>query len=262
MSASHRINHQPIFILNAKPWRENSLYLEVFSRDFGRVALLARSARTRGSALSGLLVSFVPIEASWFGKEELKTLHRAEWLGGWAQPQGRALFHALYVNELILKCLAREDPYPELFDVLLETMKKISQFPQNIDTLRFFEYQLLKQLGFLPDFERDEHQQILDKNQLYDVSPECPVRAIDVNNINEWVVEDASKSSQSSKFSQSQVVKGEILWELAQGQGFSSVANLQAATQLMRHLIAFYVPNLETRNVLNQLNDLKKILNG
>lgn len=253
MSASHRINHQPIFILNAKPWRENSLYLEVFSRDFGRVALLARSARTRGSALNGLLVSFVPIEASWFGKEELKTLHRAEWLGGWAQPQGRALFHALYINELILKCLAREDPYPELFDILLETMKKISQFPQHIDTLRFFEYQLLKQLGFLPDFERDEHQQILDKNQLYDVSPECPVRAIDVN---EWVAEDASKSSQS------QVVKGEILLELAQGQGFSSMANLQSATQLMRQLIAFYVPNLETRNVLNQLNDLKKILNG
>lgn len=252
MSASHRINHQPIFILNAKPWRENSLYLEVFSRDFGRVALLARSARTRGSALNGLLVSFVPIEASWFGKEELKTLHRAEWLGGWAQPQGRALFHALYINELILKCLAREDPYPELFDVLLETMKKISQFPQNIDTLRFFEYQLLKQLGFLPDFERDEHQQILDKNQLYDVSPECPVRAIDVNNVDEWQAEDSPKK----------VVKGEVLLELAQGQGFSSVANLQAATQLMRHLIAFYVPNLETRNVLNQLNDLKKILNG
>lgn len=252
MSASHRINHQPIFILNAKPWRENSLYLEVFSRDFGRVALLARSARTRGSALSGLLVSFVPIEASWFGKEELKTLHRAEWLGGWAQPQGRALFHALYINELILKCLAREDPYPELFDALLETMKKISQFPQQFDILRFFEYQLLKQLGFLPDFERDEHQQILDKNQFYDVSPECPVRAIDVNDVDEWRGEDSPKK----------VVKGEVLLELAQGQGFSSVANLQAATQLMRHLIAFYVPNLETRNVLNQLNDLKKILNG
>lgn len=252
MSASHRINHQPIFILNAKPWRENSLYLEVFSRDFGRVALLARSARTRGSALNGLLVSFVPIEASWFGKEELKTLHRAEWLGGWAQPQGRALFHALYVNELILKCLAREDPYPELFDALLETMKKISQFPQQFDILRFFEYQLLKQLGFLPDFERDEHQQILDKNQFYDVSPECPVRAIDVNDVDEWRAEDSLKK----------VVKGEVLLELAQGQGFSSVANLQAATQLMRHLIAFYVPNLETRNVLNQLNDLKKILNG
>lgn len=252
MSASHRINHQPIFILNAKPWRENSLYLEVFSRDFGRVALLARSARTRGSALSGLLVSFVPIEASWFGKEELKTLHRAEWLGGWAQPQGRALFHALYINELILKCLAREDPYPELFDALLETMKKISQFPQQFDILRFFEYQLLKQLGFLPDFERDEHQQILDKNQFYDVSPECPVRAIDVNDVDEWRAEDSPKK----------VVKGEVLLELAQGQGFSSMANLQSATQLMRQLIAFYVPNLETRNVLNQLNDLKKILNG
>ena len=45
----HRINHQPAFLLASSPWRENSLRLEVFSRDYGRVALLARSARARGS---------------------------------------------------------------------------------------------------------------------------------------------------------------------------------------------------------------------
>ena len=42
---NHRINHEPVFLLNAVPWRESSLRLEVFSRRYGRVALLARSAR-------------------------------------------------------------------------------------------------------------------------------------------------------------------------------------------------------------------------
>ena len=69
---SGRVNHQPIFLLTALPWRENSLRVEAFSRDFGRVSLLARSARTRGSELRGVLLPFVPISASWFGKEELK----------------------------------------------------------------------------------------------------------------------------------------------------------------------------------------------
>ena len=94
----HRINHQPAFLLASSPWRENSLRLEVFSRDYGRVALLARSARARGSELRGILTPFVPLSISWFGKEELKTLHRAEWVGGWQQPKNLLLFSALYAN--------------------------------------------------------------------------------------------------------------------------------------------------------------------
>ena len=85
MAQTQRVNHQQVFLLSSKPWRENSLWLEVFSREHGRLALLARSARTRGSELRGILVPFVPLSASWFGREELKTLHRAEWLGGWPQ---------------------------------------------------------------------------------------------------------------------------------------------------------------------------------
>ena len=112
--SDHRINHEPAFLLASVPWRESSLRLEVFSRSYGRVALLARSARKRQSELRGVLVPFVPMSASWYGSGELKTLHRAEWLGGWPQPQGRALFSGLYVNELVLRLTAREDPQPEL----------------------------------------------------------------------------------------------------------------------------------------------------
>ena len=61
---SSRVNHQPIFLLTALPWRENSLRVEAFSRDFGRVSLLARSARSRGSELRGVLLPFVPIWAA------------------------------------------------------------------------------------------------------------------------------------------------------------------------------------------------------
>ena len=75
---SNRINQQHVFLLSARPWRENSLRVEAFSRDYGRVSLLARSARTRGSELRGVLLPFVPVSASCYGREELKTLHRVE----------------------------------------------------------------------------------------------------------------------------------------------------------------------------------------
>ena len=42
---AHRVDGQPAFVLHAYPFRETSLIVEVFARDIGRVALLARGAR-------------------------------------------------------------------------------------------------------------------------------------------------------------------------------------------------------------------------
>ena len=76
-----RLEDQQAFILHSYPYRETSLVLEVFSRQHGRVALVARGARRPRSALRGLLMGFQPLLLSWFGKSELRTLHRAEWQG-------------------------------------------------------------------------------------------------------------------------------------------------------------------------------------
>ena len=51
-----RVDGQPAYVLHSYPFRETSLIVEVFSRDHGRVALLARGARrvlvTNGGALA------------------------------------------------------------------------------------------------------------------------------------------------------------------------------------------------------------------
>ena len=138
MKQPNRIDSQPAFLLSATPWRETSLLAELFSRDYGRVAVVARSARKRQSELRGVLVPFVPVQVAWYGKEELKTLHRAEWLGGWPQPQGRALLSGLYVNELVQKLTAREDPQPALYAALREVMRTLCTEPNHATVLRRF----------------------------------------------------------------------------------------------------------------------------
>ena len=178
LDMSGRVNHQPIFLLTALPWRENSLRVEAFSRDFGRVSLLARSARTRGSELRGVLLPFVPISASWFGKEELKTVHRAEWRGGWAQPVGQRLMSALYVNELVLKLTAREDGQPELFAALHDVLRAICTAPHFASALRCFEWRLLTLLGFAPDWARDADGRRVAAAGWYAVQPETAVQAV------------------------------------------------------------------------------------
>ena len=40
----NRVDGQPAFVLHSYPYSETSLIVDIFSRDFGRLALMAREA--------------------------------------------------------------------------------------------------------------------------------------------------------------------------------------------------------------------------
>lgn len=150
MSTAHknRLENELGFVLHSYPFRETSLVLEVFSRQYGRVPLVARGARRPKSALRGLLMSFQPLTLSWFGKHELRTLHSAEWQGGQPQLQGTALMCGFYLNELLLNLTARDDPHVNLFDYYRQTLQRLVQEEDHAATLRCFEKHLLQELGY------------------------------------------------------------------------------------------------------------------
>ena len=153
----HRLEDQPAFVLHSYPYRETSLVLEVFSRNCGRVALVARGARRPRSALRGLLMAFQPLTMSWFGKHELRTLHSAEWQGGQPQLQGTALLCGFYLNELLLNLMARDDPHEQLFDYYQQTLQRLAHEQDHAATLRCFEKHMLQELGYalLLEYEAD-----------------------------------------------------------------------------------------------------------
>nr|WP_038334852.1 DNA repair protein RecO [Kingella kingae] len=239
-----RINHQPVFVLSSKPWRETSLWLEVFSQNYGRVALLARSARTRGSELRGVLMPFVPISVSWFGKEELKTIHRAEWLGGWAQPKNRALFSAMYANELVLKLTAREDPNPAIYQALQQLMQQIAQATSHTAALRYFEWQLLNALGYAPDTQTDQHGNAIIADAYYLLRAEHAAQAIE--------------PSQAVLSPDSCLIQGNVLHALQQSS--LQPNQLNSALALNRVLIQHHIPHIASPQVLQQLAQLKNSL--
>ena len=141
-----RVDGQAAFVLHAYPFRETSLIVEAFTRDFGRVALLARGARRPRSALRGLLLGFQPLEFSWAGKGEVLTLMKAEWQGGLPLLSGKALICGYYLNELLLNLLPREDAHVRLFDVYAETLRRFTAGLSEAD-IRCFERAFLKELG-------------------------------------------------------------------------------------------------------------------
>ena len=151
MSGDARVNNEPGFILHTYPFKETSVVAESFTRSHGRVALIARGARRPASALRGLMQPFTPLLLSWFGKSELKTLHAAEWQGGLVSPQGRALMCGFYLNELLLRLLARGDPHERLYDRYVDTLDQLAGETCSTDyerILRRFEKSLLAEIGY------------------------------------------------------------------------------------------------------------------
>lgn len=153
MSGKQRIDGQPAYILHSHPYSETSLIVDIFSRDHGRLPLLARGARRPRAALRGILHAFQPIELGWFGAGEVRTLAKADWVGGMPLLSGRVLMLGYYLNELLLRLLPREDPHPQLFDHYAATLKGLSQTraaeEQKIPPLlRCFEKNLLSELGY------------------------------------------------------------------------------------------------------------------
>lgn len=235
-----KVDAQPAYVLHTRPYRETSLLVEAFSRDYGRVALLARGARRPHSSLRGLLMGFQPLEVSWSGKGEVLTLMRAEWQGGQPLLAGLPLFCGYYLNELLLRLLPREDPHPLLFErygqILLRLGHSSRKQVAEAD-LRCFERTLLGELGYGLCLDHDWQGRPIAADGFYRYEIEhgpIPLEGGEAGGIS-----------------------GLTLLDMVQDD-YSRPATRLEAKQLMRRLLAHYLEGveLESRKLVKELQDL------
>ncbi|MEO7243091.1 MAG: DNA repair protein RecO [Variovorax sp.] len=156
MMPAYRIVHEPAFVLHRYDWSESSLILEVFTRHQGRVALVAKGAKRPSSNFRPVLLPLQPLHLNYSGDGEIRTLKGAEWLGGQVMPSGDALLSGYYVNELLLRLLARDDAHEALFDTYVGVVQVLgaahgaAQVATRAAALRAFELLLLREVGLLP----------------------------------------------------------------------------------------------------------------
>lgn len=237
-----RVDAQPAYVLHTYPFRETSLIAEVFSRDFGRIALLARGARRPRSALRGLLMAFQPLELGWAGKGEVPNLMKAEWLGGQPLLKGRALFCGFYLNELLLHLLPREDAHERLFACYAEMLQSLAADPEGgvrEADLRRFEKALLQELGYGLTLHMDSEGRPVEPQASY------------IYRIEHGAVRQAPGAPLP------QAVSGKTLLDLA-ADDFGDARTRAEAKQLMRALMAHYLggAELETRKIFRELQEL------
>jgi DNA repair protein RecO (recombination protein O) len=150
-----RVHEEPAFVLHRHDWSEASLILEVFSRHHGRVALVAKGVKRPTSQFRSVLLALLPLHLSWGGATEVRTLKAAQWQGGQLLPPGEALLAGYYLNELLLKLLAREDPHPTLYDHYAQALALLAAGAPQAGVLRAFELLLLRELGWLPPLDHE-----------------------------------------------------------------------------------------------------------
>lgn len=234
-----RIVDQPGFVLHSYPYKETSLIVDVFSRDHGRIALVAKGAKRPHSKLRGVLQTFQPLSVGWSGKSEVRTLIAAEWVGGLLPLEKSALLCGFYLNELLVKLLARDDPHPALFDHYVSALNQLAHDEPAAIVLRKFERALLKESGVAGDWSLcTTSRKQVESAQIYVVDPELgprPARPADT-----WPR-----------------VAGKTLLDM-EAENYGDAATQTQSKFLMRFLLAHHLNGtaLNTRQILIDLLQL------
>lgn len=243
-----RVDLQPGFVLHAYPWRETSQIVEALTRDFGRVALIARGAKRPTSQFRGLLAPFCPLALSWSGRNEIKSLVRAEWCGGLAPLRGDALLAAFYLNELLVRLLARGDPHEGLFASYVHALHVLAgDADGGADrqaALRGFELDLLRETGYAPAFDRCSDGEPIDAAARYRIDGQRGVTRV-------------AEAGAYDRASDELQVSGATVLALAR-RDFSDPRAAGEAKVVLRHLIRYHLNGkpLNTRRILQDLRAL------
>ena len=159
---ARRIHDEPAYVLHSYDWSESSLILDVFTRHHGRVALVAKGAKKPTSNFRPVLLPLQPLRVGYTvageGHGEIHALKGAEWVGGHVMPTGDALLSGLYLNELLLRLLAREDTHAPLFDMYAGVVRVLGSGEHGDalePVLRAFELLLLREVGLLPALDAE-----------------------------------------------------------------------------------------------------------
>jgi DNA repair protein RecO (recombination protein O) len=232
---------EPGYVLHTYPFKETSLIVEVFTCAHGRVPLMAKGARRPKSALRGLLMPFQPLLLWWSGRSELRLLHRVEWLAGHPQLSGMPLICAFYLNELLLKLLARDDAHEGLFGGYEAALAALRGQESPAVVLRRFEKRLLAEIGYGLLLECDCQGSLIDPLARYTYVPERGPLCVSGAEVERAPV----------------AVSGRTLLDMAR-EDYANPQTVVESRALMRHVLSHHLAGqeLHTRQLLREMQQL------
>lgn len=158
----------PAYVLHQRLYRETSLLLDVFTKDHGRVSLVAKGVRNKKRSQQGLYQLYQPLLLSWMGYGELHTVNASEVAAPRYLLKENSTLCGLYLNELLVKLLPLHEPEIAVFSAYQLALDGLQAEQNNEVVLRIFEKRLLTQLGYGLSLEHEvESDNKIVENQQY-----------------------------------------------------------------------------------------------
>lgn len=145
-------NWQHTYVLHRRPYRETSYLVDLFTRESGKVSVVARGVRNSKGDKKSLLQPFQQIRIQYSGKSDLKNLTQTESYLAAIPLMGQALFCGMYANELLNRVMPAGLASEILFDSYTETLMALAGESDIELPLRQFEFAILDEMGLLGDF--------------------------------------------------------------------------------------------------------------
>jgi DNA repair protein RecO (recombination protein O) len=142
-------------VLKHADFGEADRLLTLYSREQGKLRALAKGARKPGSRKGGHLEPFSRAKLQLATGRDLQIVEQAEAIDtNSALSQDLvALGYASYVVELLDKFSADHDENRALYGLLRDTLTRLTRGDEMQLAVRFYEVQLLQQLGFRPELQ-------------------------------------------------------------------------------------------------------------
>ena len=239
MMSNQIIETAPAYLMHQRPFSESSQIINLFSRHFGRVDLIAKGSKRPKSKFKSFLQPFTPILVSWSGRSQLKTLRSIDIkIKQKTTLPNKQLMSAFYLNELILSLLTTTAPYPELFDCYALTIDKLSDIDSSESVLRTFEINLLRQIGYAINFQTEA----------------MSANEIEAEHVYRFVVEEGFIRSKTTTPHHS-LIKGSIIKAIEKGD-YSTSQILKAAKRITRESIKYHLSGkeLNTKKVFRSIH--------
>src|SRR3954469_25279311 len=145
-------------VVRTHDWSETSRIAVLFTREFGKVRVLAKGGRRLKSnfevALDLLTVCSIVLLRKSSGGLDLLTEARAQGRFGGLGKGLRALNAGYYVAELLGDGTQDYDPHPALYEFSLDTLRKLSAGGDVMGLVSAFELGWLGELGLRPVLDR------------------------------------------------------------------------------------------------------------
>lgn len=143
-----------IIILKSIDYGETSQILTGFSKENGKISLIAKGARKKKSQYLGVLEVLNIVEVVYYKKatSKLVLIREAELTKyfGNLRTDLESLYIAYYFIELLLEFTQENDPHPQIYQLLLYVFERITPKTQRRNIVLYFLWYFLQLQGIAP----------------------------------------------------------------------------------------------------------------